>query len=75
MSGYIGATPITIDDKEYTLEDMTDEQQMFVRHISDLERKISSAQFSVDQMRVGRDGFINLLKQSLEAKPEDIAAE
>jgi hypothetical protein len=69
------ATPITIDDKEYTLEDMTDEQQMFVRHISDLERKISSAQFSVDQMRVGRDGFINLLKQSLEAKPEDIAAE
>ena len=69
------ATPITIDDKEYTLEDMTDEQQMFVRHISDLERKISSAQFSVNQMRVGRDGFINLLKQSLEAKPEDIAAE
>ena len=69
------ATPITIDDKKYTLEDMTDEQQMFVRHISDLERKISSAQFSVDQMRVGRDGFINLLKQSLEAKPEDIAAE
>jgi hypothetical protein len=69
------ATPITIDDKEYTLEDMTDEQQMFVRHISDLERKISSAQFSVDQMRVGRDGFVNLLKQSLEAKPEDIAAE
>jgi len=69
------ATPITIDDKEYTLEDMTDEQQMFVRHISDLERKISSAQLSVDQMRVGRDGFINLLKQSLEAKPEDIAAE
>lgn len=69
------ATPITIDDKEYTLEDMTDEQQMFVRHISDLERKISSAQFSLDQMRVGRDGFLNLLKQSLEAKPEDIAAE
>jgi hypothetical protein len=69
------ATPITIDDKEYTLEDMTDEQQMFVRHISDLGRKISSAQFSVDQMRVGRDGFVNLLKQSLEAKPEGIAAE
>ena len=69
------ATPITIDDKEYILEDMTDEQQIFVRHISDLERKISSAQFSVDQMRVGRDGFINLLKQSLEANSEDIAAE
>jgi len=69
------ATPITIDDVEYTLEDMTNEQQMFIRHITDLERKISSAQYSVDQMRVGKDGFVNLLKQSLEAKPEDIAAE
>jgi len=69
------ATPITIDDVEYTLEDMTNEQQMFIRHITDLERKISSAQYSVDQMRVGKDGFVNLLKQSLEASPEEIAAE
>jgi len=69
------ATPITIDDVEYTLEDMTNEQQLFIRHITDLERKISSAQYSVDQMRVGRDSFLTLLKQSLEAKPEDIAAE
>ena len=68
-------TAITIDDVEYTLEDMTDEQQLFIRHITDLERKISSAQYSVDQMRVGRDSFLNLLKQSLEASPEDIAAE
>lgn len=69
------ATPITIDDVEYTLEDMTTEQQMYVRHLSDLERKIASAQFSVDQMKVGKDSFIKLLKQSLEAKTEDIAAQ
>jgi hypothetical protein len=65
------ATPITIDDKDYTLEDMTDEQQAMVRHIADLDRKINSAQFSVTQMSVGKDAFVNMLKASLEAEAEE----
>jgi hypothetical protein len=69
------ATPITIDDVEYTLEDMTDEQQAMVRHIADLDRKIGSAQFSVTQMSVGKDAFVNMLKASLAGEAEEIAAE
>jgi hypothetical protein len=69
------ATPITIDDVEYMLEDMTDEQQAMVRHISDLDRKISSARFSVTQMSVGKDAFVNALKASLAEQPEEVAAE
>ena len=69
------ATPITIDDVEYTLEDMTDEQQALVRHIADLDRKIGSAQFSVTQMSVGKDAFVNMLKASLAGEAEEIAAE
>jgi hypothetical protein len=69
------ATPITIDDVEYTLEDMTDEQQAMVRHIADLDRKIGSAQFSVTQMSVGKDAFVNMLKASLAEQPEEVAAE
>ena len=69
------ATPITIDDVEYTLEDMTDEQQAMVRHIADLDRKIGSAQFSVTQMSVGKDAFVNMLKASLANEAEEIAAE
>ena len=69
------ATPITIDDVEYTLEDMTDEQQAMVRHIADLDRKINSAQFSVTQMSVGKDAFVNMLKASLADEAEEIAAE
>ena len=69
------ATPITIDDVEYTLENMTDEQQAMVRHIADLERKIGSAQFSVTQMSVGKDAFVNMLKASLAGEAEEIAAE
>jgi hypothetical protein len=63
-------TPIVIDNVEYTLEDMTQEQQLMVNHISDLDRKIGSAQFSLDQLRVGKDAFVQMLKNSLEAKPE-----
>jgi hypothetical protein len=69
------ATPITIDDKDYTLEDMTEEQQAMVRHIADLDRKIGSAQFSVTQMSVGKDAFVNMLKASLAGEAEEIAAE
>ena len=35
-------TPITIDEQEYFYEDLTQEQQTLVNHISDLSRKIGS---------------------------------
>ena len=63
-------TPITIDDKEYQFEDMTDEQKMLVNHVAHLDRKLNSARFNVDQLQVGRDAFFNLLKQALEPVEE-----
>ena len=68
-------TPIVIDNVEYTLEDMTQEQQMMVNHISDLDRKIGSSQFNLDQLNVGKQAFVNMLKSSLEAKPEEVTAQ
>jgi len=59
-------TPITINDVEYTLEDMTPEQQAMVNHVADLDRKISSTQFNLDQLSVGRQAFMNMLTQQLE---------
>lgn len=59
-------TPITINDTEYTLEDMTPEQQSMVNHVADLDRKISSTQFNLDQLSVGRQAFMNMLTQQLE---------
>lgn len=62
-------TPILIDDVEYIYEDMTAEQQTMVNHIADLDRKVNSAQFNLDQLRVGKDAFVQMLKTSLsEAK-------
>lgn len=64
-------TPITINDKEYFVEDMTDQQQTMVNHIADLERKLNTAQFNMDQLRVGRDAFVNLLTAQLAEEQKD----
>jgi hypothetical protein len=59
---------IVLDDVEYKEEDLTPEQKAIVSHIADLERKISSTQFNMDQMNVGKVAFINMLKESLTPK-------
>ena len=61
-------TPIVIDGTEYTFEDMTDEQNLLVNHCADLDRKIASAQFNLDQLNVGKNAFIQMLKQALDKK-------
>lgn len=61
-------TPITVNDVEYQYEEMTDQQQAMVNHINDLDRKLASARFNVDQLAVGREAFVNLLTQSLQSE-------
>ena len=64
-------TPITIDDKDYFFEDLTQEQQTLVNHISDLTRKIGSSEFNLQQLNFGKQAFINALKESLEEVTEE----
>ena len=61
-------TPIIIDDIEYQYEDMSEEQQLYVNHIADLDRKLTSARFNVDQLEVGKQAFVNMLTESLKTK-------
>jgi hypothetical protein len=63
-------TPITINDVEYMFEDMTQEQQVLVNHVADLDRKISSTAFNLDQLSVGKQAFIKMLEEAL-AKPTE----
>ena len=56
---------ITIDDVEYTEDQLSDEQKVMINHITSLEQKIGSARFNLDQLSVGRDAFMAMLKQSL----------
>ena len=64
---------ITINDKEYTEEQLSDEQKVLINHITDLDRKVGSTQFNLDQLQVGRKAFMSLLEASLET--EEMEAE
>ena len=65
---------ITINDKEYTEDQLTNEQKVIINHIADLERKMGSAQFNLDQLSVGREAFMKMLNDSLETPEETEAA-
>jgi len=62
---------ITIDGVDHQLDDFTDQQRILLEHVADLERKIGSTKFQLDQLSVGRDAFFTMLKTALEAKPEE----
>ena len=56
---------VTINDVDYNVDDLTQEQIAMVNHVADLDRKISSSQFNIDQLNVGRGAFMNMLTDSL----------
>ena len=64
-------TPLTVNDKEYFVEDMSDQEKIYVNHISDLDRKIGSSQFNMDQLHLGRMKAVELLAASLESDEEE----
>ena len=64
-------TPMVVNDVEYTFEDMTEAQQAMVNHCNDLDRKIRSTQFNLDQLSVGKDAFVKMLVEDLEKAEEE----
>ena len=65
---------LKIDDKEYDIESMSNEQKAMVNHVADLDRKLQSAEFNLIQLRFGRQAFVDALKASIK-KGEDKEAE
>jgi len=61
---------ITVNDKEYDVDEMTDTQKVLLNHVNDLERKMGSTQFNLDQLVIGREAFVERLVNALE-NPED----
>ena len=59
---------ISINDKSYTEDQLNDTQKVMVNHVADLDRKIGSANFNIDQLKMGRMVFMNALTVSLEDK-------
>lgn len=65
MSENTKKTQISIDGQDFCIEDMTEQQRLLVNHCLDLDRKIASAQFSLDQLNVGKQAFVKMLKDAL----------
>ena len=62
---------VTIDGIEHDVETFNEQQILLLNHTVDLDRKIGSTQFQLQQLQVGKDAFLKLLKDEL-AKPQDI---
>ena len=61
---------VTINDVEHKVSDFSPEQISLVNHVSDLDRKIQSSNFNLEQLQFGREAFMNSLTASLEVQPE-----
>ena len=57
---------ITIDNVEYTADELSDEAKGCINHINSLDQKIASNEFNGVQLRVGREAFMERLKAELE---------
>ena len=62
---------ITIDDKDYTEDQLTDTHKTIINHINSLQQKIGSAEFNLDQLKVGKEAFVKMLGDSLKEEETD----
>ena len=60
---------LTLDEKEYVIDEMNDDEKMLLNHINDMQNKINTNQFMRDQLEVGKEAFISKLRDSLNAEP------
>jgi hypothetical protein len=61
---------ITLFDKEYKESELSDEQKLMINHLADLDRKIQSSEFNLQQLRFGKQAFLDALQASLDKKDE-----
>ncbi len=57
---------ITLFDKDYKESKLSEEQKLMINHVADLERKEKSSEFNLQQLRFGKQAFLDALKASIE---------
>ena len=60
---------VTLDGVEHDANTFTPQQINLLNHCVDLDRKINSTQFQLQQLQVGKDSFLKLLKDDLASQP------
>jgi len=62
---------VTIDGVEYDASEFNENQILLLNHCMDLDRKIGSTQFQLQQLNVGKDAFLTMLKEALKEQPAE----
>ena len=65
---------MTLNGTEWDIANLNEAQTNLLSHVTDLDRKIKSVAFNLDQLRIGREAFVNMLATALEAPAEADAA-
>jgi hypothetical protein len=61
---------LTIEDKNYFQEDLNDEQLLMLAHVQDLDRKINSSKFNLQQLQFGKQAFLDAISASIKKAEE-----
>lgn len=67
----MAANTITINDKEYDIDAMTDAEKYLAGQIDAQNRKMAGIQFDLDAVAMAKQGFVNALAASLESQEDD----
>ena len=62
---------VSVDGKEFKFEDLSDEQKVYFAHMQDLNRKMQTTQFNLDQLKVGMEKFKELFVASIKKAESD----
>ena len=62
---------ITLFDKEYKESELSDEQKVMINHVADLERKEKYSEFNLQQLRFGKQAFVDALQASVDKQSEE----
>jgi len=65
---------VNIDGTEHKISDLTEEQLVLVNHVADLENKMRSARFNVEQLEGGHAHFMEQLNNSFISNGEEVAS-
>ena len=62
---------ITINDKDYNFDELTQEQQILVDHVENCRRQKANLAFQIDRENVAEGAFAKMLTESFEEKDKE----
>ena len=62
---------VTINDKDYNYDELSQEQQILVEHIENCRRSKAQLAFNLDKETIAEGAFAKMLTESFEKKDEE----